>query len=190
MENKKFKVFLFAPYNEDLATLLKHHNNLREARYITPYENVPYMRVRVRKCSTTVVEIAQRFAASAGPIIEYKVGDVVSDKQVATIRIPQIERFDEVVQIAADLCAKVWKDSIAAHKRDKSRAEIFLTCRVSKIVARTEKDHSWVEVFMVERHIVPREQWLAAVHELADAIGGKAEVYNAQIIDVTESRAL
>lgn len=187
MNNKKFKVFLFAPYNKDLAKMLEIHNNLREACYITPYETVPYMRVRVRKCSTTVVEIAQRFAASAGPIMQYVVGDVESDKQVATIRIPTIERYDEVVKIASEFASKIHKETTEAHKLDKKLAPVFFTCRVSKVIARTKNDHSWVEVFMVERRAVPREQWQAAVEHLAEEIGGEAEFYNAKITELSEN---
>lgn len=179
---KKFKVFLFAPKNEQLEKLLEQHNNVREARYITPYESVPYMRVRVRKFSNGVVGIARQFAASAGPIVEYTVGhDIESDKQVATIRIPEPERFDEVVALAEKFCKKVWKKSFAEHKADASKPELFFTCRVSKVTARTEKANSWVEVFAVEKHAVPREVWQAAVISLAQDIGGEAIFYNAII---------
>ena len=179
MTAKKIKVFLFAPETEVLKKLLAQHNNVRECKYITPHECVPYMRVRVRKYSNSVVGIAQQFAASAGPIVEYSLGVEHGDKLVGTIRIAEIDRYDEVVAVAQKFCKKVLQESHALRKT--GQPEMFFTCRVSKIVAQKPGAHSWVEVFAVERHAVPCEYWKEAVTSLAQLIGGEAVFFNAEI---------
>ena len=170
---KKFKIFLFAPESSVLKSLLAQHNNVRKAFYVTPRACEPYMRVRVRQFSNSVVGIAKQFAAEAGPIVEYSVGEEQGGKMVGTIRIPHVEKFDEVVGIAKKFCEKTWSEG----------QELFFTCRVSQIVARTEKQHSWVEVFAVERREVPRVVWQAAVTRLATEIGGEAQFYSASITE-------
>ena len=169
---KKYKVFLFAPENEQLKALLAQHNNVRKAYYITPKICEPYMRVRVRQFSNGVVGIAKQFAASAGPIVEYSVGEDQGGKMVGTVRIPQVERFEEVVEIAKKFCEKKWGDD-----------QFFFTCRVSRVSARTPKAHPWVEIFAVERREVTREVWQSAVRQLAEAIGGEAEFYSASVTE-------
>lgn len=169
----KFKVFLFAPENEQLKSLLSQHNNVRRAFYVTPRVCEPYMRVRVRQFSNSVIGIAKQFAATAGPIVEYSVGEDQGGKMVGTVRIPEVERFDEVVKTAKEFCEKTLADGKG----------FFFTCRVSEIIARTERQHSWVEIFAVERREVSREVWQDAVRALAEAIGGEAEFYSASVIE-------
>ena len=168
---RKFKVFLFAPENEELKSLLSQHNNVRQAYYITPRVCEPYMRVRVRQYSNSVAGIAKAFAMTASPIVEYSVGENQGGKMVGTIRIPQIENFDEVVEIAKEFC------------KNSDNQEMFFTCRVSKIVARDEHKKSWVEVFAVERRSVSREVWQEAVRKLAGKIGGEAQFYSASVTE-------
>ena len=170
---KKYKIFLFAPESPVLKSLLAQHNNVRKAFYITPRVCEPYMRVRVRQFSNSVVGIAKQFAADAGPIVEYSVGEDQGGKMVGTIRIPQIEKFDDVVEVVKSFCVKTWEEG----------QELFFTCRVSKIVARTEKQHSWVEIFAVERREVPRLVWQNAVSRLAEAIGGEPQFYSASVTE-------
>ena len=167
----KFKIFLFAPKSDLLANLLAQHNNVRESFYITPRVCEPYMRVRVRQFSNSVAGIAKALAEQCRPIVEYTVGEDQGGKMVGTIRIPQVEKFDEVVEIAKKFC------------RNSDNQEMFFTCRVSKIIARDEKKKSWVEVFAVERRAVPREVWQGAVRQLAAEIGGEAEFYSASITE-------
>ena len=167
----KFKIFLFAPKSELLGNLLAQHNNVRESFYITPRVCEPYMRVRVRQYSNSVADIAKALAEQCRPIVEYRVGENQGGKMVGTIRIPQIEDYDKVVEIAQKFC------------KDSDNQDMFFTCRVSKIVARDERKKSWVEVFAVERRAVPREVWQNAVRQLAELIGGEAEFYSASVTE-------
>lgn len=169
---KKFKVFMFAPENGLLKSLLSQYNNVREARYITPKVCEPYMRVRVRKCSNSVVGIAKQLACSVSPIVEYAVGEDQGGKQVGTIRISDIDRFNSVVGLVQEFCRDVWESE-----------KVFFTCRVSKVVARTENANSWVEIFAVERREVPRVVWQDVVKQLASAIGGEAQFYSASVTE-------
>lgn len=129
------------------------------------------MRVRVRQYSNSVADIAKALAEQCRPIVEYKVGENQGGKMVGTIRIPQVEDYEKVVEIAKDFC------------KNSDNQEMFFTCRVSKIVARDEKKQSWVEVFAVERRAVPREVWQDAVRQLAEKIGGEAEFYSASVTE-------
>ena len=167
----KFKIFLFAPKSDLLASLLSQHNNVRESFYITPRVCEPYMRVRVRQFSNSVADIAKALAEQCRPIVEYKVGEGQGGKMVGTIRVPQVEDFGKIVEIAKEFC------------QNSDNQEMFFTCRVSKIMARDEKKKSWVEVFAVERRAVAREVWQAAVTKLAQEIGGEAEFYSASITE-------
>lgn len=167
----KFKIFLFAPKSDLLANLLAQHNNVRESFYITPRVCEPYMRVRVRQYSNSVADIAKALAEQCRPIVEYKVGENQGGKMVGTIRVPQVEDFGKIVEIAKEFC------------KNSDNQDMFFTCRVSKIIARDEKKKSWVEVFAVERRAVSREVWQDAVTKLAHAIGGEAEFYSASITE-------
>ena len=167
----KFKIFLFAPKSDLLAGLLVQHNNVRESFYITPRVCEPYMRVRVRQYSNSVVDIAKALAEQCRPIVEYKVGENQGGKMVGTIRIPQVADYEKVVEVAKNFC------------KNSDNQEMFFTCRVSKIIARDEKKKSWVEVFAVERRCVPREVWQDAVRQLAKEIGGEAEFYSASVTE-------
>jgi len=181
-ETKKVKVFLFAPVEPKLRTLLAVHNNVRDAKYVTPNETTDYIRVRVRKRSDSVIGIAKQFANVAAPIIEYKVGDgVKGDRIVATIRVPGAGRFAEVVAAAEKVCKEVWGASHKAHVQNSSCPEIFLTCRVSDIKARDETP--WVEVFAVQKHAVPVELWKEQVVKLAKEVGCEPLFHNAKIVE-------
>lgn len=169
MKAKK-KVFLFAPANETLRALWANfENNVRVAKYIRPNETQDFMRVRVRKNSNSVADITRQFA-HMGPIIEYTVGEGAGTKLVGTVRVPGAGRFDEVVSVAERICKEVYEED----------RNLFLTCRVSDIVARDETP--WTEVFAVEKHQgVYREEWKAALQRLAEAVGAEACFYHAHI---------
>ena len=178
-ETKSVKVFLFAPVDAQLKSLLSGYVNVRKAVYITAKDVVPYMRVRVRKRSNTVVGIARRFALSAGPIFEYRVGKGQGNKKVATIRVEKVGCFDEIVKIASQVCKEVTEEAHKAHVADATKPEVHLTCRVSDIVARDETP--WVEIFAVQKHQPPVEVWMAAVNKLAEAVGATAQFHDAKI---------
>ena len=178
-ETKSVKVFLFAPENAQLRNLLSSYVNVRRAVYVTAKDVVPYMRVRVRKKSNTVVGIARQFAQSFGPIVKYGVGTGQGRKKVATIRVEKEGCFDEIVKIASQVCKEVTEEAHKAHVADATKPEVHLTCRVSDIVARDETP--WVEIFAVQKHQPPVEVWMAAVEKLSTAVGAKAQFHDAKI---------
>lgn len=178
-ETKKVKIFLFAPEDATLRTLLGHYNNVRSAKYITPKDSTDYIRVRVRKRSDSVSDIAKQFAFRVCPIIEYKLGVGQGSKLVGTVRIEGAGKFEDIVKKVENLCREVWNETHKAHVADKNSPEIFLTCRVSNIVARDETP--WVEVFTVQKHAVPVDVWKQAVIRLAEAVGGEAFFHEASV---------
>ena len=179
-ETKKVKVFLFAPAHPQLSGLLAHYNNVRVAKYVTPNTEDDYIRVRVRKHSNSVSDIAKQFANIAAPVMEYTVGEGQGDKVVATIRIPA-GNFDEIVEIAKRVCEDVWNTSCDEHKADEKCPKIFLTCRVSDITARDETP--WVEIFAVQRRVVLVDAWKEAVEKLAEAVGHEVVFHDAAIVE-------
>jgi len=179
-ETKKVKVFLFAPAHPQLMGLLAHYNNVRVAKYVTPNTEDDYIRVRVRKHSNSVSDIAKQFTAVATPIMEYSVGEGQGNKVVATIRIPD-GNFTEIVKIAKRVCEEVWKTSHEEHKNNAKCPEIFLTCRVSDIMARDETP--WIEIFAVQRRAVLVDVWKKAVEKLAEAVGHDAVFHDAAIVE-------
>lgn len=179
-ETQKVKVFLFAPAEPKLTKLLAHYNNVRVAKYVTANTVDDFIRVRVRKRSNSVSDIAKQFANVVAPIMEYKVGEGQGDKVVATIRIPAGD-FDKTVEIAKSVCEDVWRTSQEEHKADAECPEIFFTCRVSNILARDETP--WIEIFAVQKHAGFLDAWKKAVEKLAEAVGHEAVFHDAGIVE-------
>jgi len=186
-KEKKVKVFIFAPDTEGsvMRKVLSPYNNVRDSMYITPYQHSPYLRVRVRNNSDSVIGVCRQFAAICAPIVEYQLGEGIGSKLVGTIRVERkdknVDDFQKVIKIAEKICCKVWRETQEEHRHDSSRPEVFLTCRVSDILARDETP--WVEIFSVQKNVGAVNRWKAAVEEMAEALGAKAVFWEANITE-------
>ena len=186
-KEKKVKVFIFAPNTEGsvMKRVLANYNNVRDSMYVTPNQRSEYLRVRVRNNSDSVIGVCRQFANICSPIVEYQLGEGIGSKLVGTIRVERKNKdddeFEKVIKIAQQVCCKVWRETKEEHRHDSSRPEVFLTCRVSDILARDETP--WVEVFSVQKNSGTVNRWKAAVEEMAEALDSKAVFWQANITE-------